>query len=228
MTTRDTRVPALVFSIFLLAVLAPLSAVSEESSYELPPEAINHELMADVGSWISESPRDLRRSMRDRAESFQVFLSYHDESARIRALDGVPYGAAIGRAATRHGVDPLLLASIAEVESRFNPRAVSHRGAVGLVQVLPSTARLAADRLFDPEVNLDRGGAYLRYLLERFGGDLELALAGYNAGPNAVRRHGGVPPYRETRTYVRRVLEIYVEHHRELWRSSDAASLLSV
>lgn len=225
MTTRDRRVPALVFVMCIAGCLATVHATSGKSTFVLAPDAVDHQLLADIDSWVSERPNDLRDSIRSRSESFQIFLSFHDAETRAQVLEDLPFGSSIRSAADAHRVDPLLLAAVAEVESNFNPRAVSHRGAVGLVQVLPSTARLSPEGLLDPEVNLDRGASYLRYLLERFGGDLELALAGYNAGPGAVRRHGGVPPYRETRRYVKKVLEIYVDHHRAVWRSSDAEVL---
>jgi hypothetical protein len=122
-----------------------------------------------------------------------------------------PYESEIAAAADRHGVDPLLLAAIVKAESGFDPDAVSARGAVGLMQILPSTANEEADRLLEPARNLDCGGAYLRSLLEAFGGDLKLALAAYNAGPTQVRRFGGIPPFAETEAFVDKVLATYVD-----------------
>jgi soluble lytic murein transglycosylase-like protein len=138
----------------------------------------------------------------------------------------LPFGDDIRRASIRHGVDALLLAAVIEVESRFRPEAVSHRGAVGLMQILPATAGLSAEELANPSANVDRGARYLHRLLERFGGDLELALAAYNAGPTNVRRYGGVPPFAETNAYVEKVLRVYVEHHRAVWQASEEADLL--
>jgi soluble lytic murein transglycosylase-like protein len=113
-------------------------------------------------------------------------------------------------AARRHKLDPALVLALVQVESAFQPRAVSPKGARGLTQLMPGTAReLGVKDAFDPEQNLDGGARYLRQLLTRYGGDLKRALAAYNAGPGAVDRHQGVPPYRETRQYVRRVLEKY-------------------
>ncbi|HET8644802.1 MAG TPA: lytic transglycosylase domain-containing protein [Vicinamibacteria bacterium] len=113
-------------------------------------------------------------------------------------------------AARRHDIDPALVLALVQVESAFQPRAVSPRGARGLTQLMPGTAReLGVKDAFDPAQNLDGGARYLRLLLVRYGGDLKRALAAYNAGPGAVDRHRGVPPYRETRQYVRRVLEKY-------------------
>jgi soluble lytic murein transglycosylase-like protein len=113
-------------------------------------------------------------------------------------------------AARRHGLAPELVAAVAAVESAFDPSAVSPKGAQGLMQLMPATAAsLGVADAFDPAANLDGGSRHLRALLERYDGNLEKALAAYNAGEGAVQRHGGVPPYRETREYVKRVLERY-------------------
>jgi soluble lytic murein transglycosylase-like protein len=110
-------------------------------------------------------------------------------------------------AASRHRVDPVLLVAMMRIESNFDPFAVSPKGACGLMQLIPATAeRFGVADVFDPAQNIDGGARYLRWLLERFEGDTNLALAAYNAGENAVDRYGGVPPYRETRNYVRKVL----------------------
>lgn len=118
------------------------------------------------------------------------------------------YAAMIREAADRHSVSPALVEAIARVESGFNSRAVSHKGARGLMQVMPATGRrfgVRSDRLFDPEHNLTAGVAYLAWLSKRYRGNLDFIVAAYNAGEGAVDDHGGIPPYRETRNYVRRV-----------------------
>ncbi|NIM01354.1 MAG: transglycosylase SLT domain-containing protein [Acidobacteria bacterium] len=118
-----------------------------------------------------------------------------------------PYAETIRRAAQRHGVDPVLLTAMAAVESGFDPRAVSHKGAEGLLQLMPETAkRFGVADSFDPDQNIDGGARYLDWLLDRFSGDEQLALAGYNAGEAAVDRYQGVPPYPETEQYVVKVL----------------------
>ena len=119
----------------------------------------------------------------------------------------VPYAAQINAAASTYGVDPKLVASVIAVESNFNARAVSHKYALGLMQLMPETAaRLAVKNVFDPAQNIDAGTRYLKELLQRYGQKLELVLAAYNAGPERVQQYGGVPPYQETREYVRRVI----------------------
>ncbi len=113
-------------------------------------------------------------------------------------------------AAARAGLDPALVVAVIEAESGHDPHAVSARGAIGLMQVLPETgASLGFEQVADPAVNLEAGCRYLAMLLERFGGDVELALAAYNAGPGAVRRWGTIPPYRETRDFIARVAAAY-------------------
>lgn len=113
-------------------------------------------------------------------------------------------------AARRHGLDPDLVVAVAGVESGFRPTAVSPKGAQGVMQLMPGTARdLGVTDPLDPAANVDGGTRYLRDLLARFDGDLSKALAAYNAGPGAVARHQGVPPYRETQDYVKKVLRRY-------------------
>ena len=113
-------------------------------------------------------------------------------------------------AARRHGLDPGLVLAVVAVESAFRPEAVSRKGAQGLMQLMPAiAASLGVKDAFDPVENLDGGSRHLGSLLNLYGGDLVSALAAYNAGAGAVARHGGVPPYRETRAYVKKVLERY-------------------
>jgi soluble lytic murein transglycosylase-like protein len=118
----------------------------------------------------------------------------------------VPYGAEITAAAKKYGIDPALLAGLVKQESGFNPNAGSPAGARGLTQLMPGTAAgLGVTNVLDPAQSLDGGAKYLRAQLDAFGGDVARALAAYNAGPGAVKRYGGVPPYAETQNYVRAV-----------------------
>lgn len=125
-------------------------------------------------------------------------------------LEQAPFGQLIRGVAARYNVDSDLVFSVIAAESNFNPKAVSRRGARGLMQLLPATARrLGVRDVFDPKENIDAGTRYLRDLLKQYQGDLALTLAAYNAGPAAVQRYGRVPPYNETIAYVRAIRKTY-------------------
>ena len=119
-----------------------------------------------------------------------------------------PYGALIYETAKRHSVNPQIVAALIRQESAGNRRAVSHKGARGLMQLMPATAirfGVRKEHLFEPEHNLEAGVRYLSWLLDQFPNDLAKVLAAYNAGENAVVRYQGIPPYKETRNYVKRI-----------------------
>lgn len=135
-------------------------------------------------------------------------------AAAPAGIRDVPYAELFAVAGARHGVDPALLASVAKAESGFDPRAVSHAGAQGLMQLMPATARgLGVTDSFDPTQAVDGAARLLKGHLDRFG-SMELALAAYNAGPGAVTRYGGIPPYAETQAYVPKVLAYLQEFKR--------------
>jgi soluble lytic murein transglycosylase-like protein len=159
-------------------------------------------------------PRDApeRRRGVDRRKAAGGFLAFvslllagtgSEASARRppRAYRGL-----IDAAAMQHGVSPAVVEAVMAVESSFNPRALSHKGAIGLMQLMPDTAtRFGVKDAYDPAQNILGGTKYLSFLLKLFGGDIDLACAAYNAGEQAVQRHGGIPPYRETRQYVEKI-----------------------
>ena len=125
-----------------------------------------------------------------------------------------PYKAEIDGAAAKYGLDPALLRGLVRQESNFDPNAGSPAGAQGLCQLMPGTAAaLGCTNVHDPAQNIDAGARYLRQQLDAFGGDVSKALAAYNAGPGAVKRYGGVPPYAETQNYVRQV-QAYADGYR--------------
>jgi soluble lytic murein transglycosylase-like protein len=116
----------------------------------------------------------------------------------------------VREAADRHSVDPALIRAVIETESNWNPKAYSHKGAGGLMQLIPTTAqRYGAYDVFNPQQNIDAGVKHLKRLLERYNGNLDLALAAYNAGEGAVDRAHGIPAYRETQNYVQKVQNAY-------------------
>jgi len=140
---------------------------------------------------------------------------------RVKLLD-VPFANFISESAHAHGVAPELVASVIAVESNFNPNAVSWRSARGLMQLMPETAaRFGVTRVFDPQQNIEAGTKYLKELLIRYHYDLALTLAAYNAGPDRVGQYRSVPPYRETRDYVRRVTEIFQKTYRASNHAGD-------
>jgi soluble lytic murein transglycosylase-like protein len=127
-------------------------------------------------------------------------------------LEQSPYGELIRSAAAKYNVDADLIFSVIVAESNFNPKAISRRGARGLMQLLPTVAaRLGVKDIFEPAQNIDAGTRYLGELMSRYQGDLGLTLAAYNAGPGAVQRYGRVPPYNETISYVRAIRKTYAQ-----------------
>ncbi len=131
-------------------------------------------------------------------------------SDRLVPLPSVDLEPLIARHSQAQNLDPKLVRALIQVESGYNERALSNKGAMGLMQLVRGTANdLNVSNPYDPEENVRGGTTYLRQLLDRFVGRIELALAAYNAGPRAVEKHGGIPPYRETRDYVQRILTLY-------------------
>jgi hypothetical protein len=152
---------------------------------------------------VYEKPTSIRRIVSEAAP--QVDAASLARPAMSGSLPGVPYASTFASAAQRHGVPAALLAAVAKVESNYDPRAVSPAGAQGLMQFMPATARDYGVNPFDPASAIDGAARKLAADLKTFG-SVPLALAAYNAGPGAVHRHGGIPPYAETQAYVPKVL----------------------
>ena len=161
----------------------------------------------------------MRAAQSAAAEVSQFFVHESVQSANARIVAANSRGhqasqeeidAAIVMAAARHNVDPNLVRAVVKVESNFNSNAVSRKGAMGLMQLMPSTAKqLKLKNPFDAEQNVDAGVRHLKALLENYRGDVNLTLAAYNAGEGAVARSAGVPRYAETQNYVRRITNLY-------------------
>ncbi len=160
------------------------------------------------------------RAARSAAAEVSQYLGHESSQSAAAKIAAANFGSAVAttgdidsaieQAAARHNVDPNLVRAVVKVESNFNPNAVSRKGAMGLMQLMPSTARqLKVNNPFDPEQNVDAGVRHLKQLLENYGGDIKLTLAAYNAGAGAVARSSGVPHYVETQNYVRRITNLY-------------------
>ena len=177
---------------------------SKENRWKPVPSA-NAAAMRAAQSAAAEVSEFLGRESNQSATAKIVAANFRGPVASPLDIDS-----AIEQAAARHNVDPNLVRAVVKVESNFNPNAVSRKGAMGLMQLMPSTARqLNVKNPFDPEQNVDAGVRHLKQLLENYGGDIKLTLAAYNAGAGAVARSSGVPRYAETQNYVRRITNLY-------------------
>ena len=235
--SRTMRVMIATALFLVVSFNSPPTLPSISDSRPEPPSPEEIYLLEEVAEWVLGKPlseefsafteADVVAAVRSRPRSFELFRRYSGASSRWDLVQSLPYGNLIRSTAVRYQVDSLLLASMVEAESAFNPYAISPQGALGLMQIMPETANpYSVDDLLDPAVNIDLGARYIARLLREFDGDVALALAGYNSGPGNVRRFGGMPPFRETRDYVDRVLSRYVEHHRDIWQSSGDQDFL--
>jgi soluble lytic murein transglycosylase-like protein len=162
----------------------------------------------EVSNYIESRPRLDTGKAQVKGELAAQDPNY-SQAADNRSVSAAQIDRYINEAAARHHVDPNLVRALVKVESNFNPRAVSSKGAMGLMQLMPSTARMYAVRNpFDAAQNVDAGVRHLKGLLDNFNGDVRLSLAAYNAGQGAVERNGGIPPYTETRNYVKRITNL--------------------
>jgi soluble lytic murein transglycosylase-like protein len=217
-------------------IAAPITATTDDSGRKIyvneagPTSSARHAQTpaASSGSLVFWSTTQHRwkpvpsaniRAARSAAAEVNQYLG-HDSKASITEQTstfsrGTPFtqeqiDAAIEQAAARHNVDPSLVRAVIKVESNFNPNAVSRKGAMGLMQLMPQTARsLNVTNPFDPQQNVDAGVRHLKQLMESYGGDVKLSLAAYNAGAGAVARSAGVPRFAETRNYVNRITQLY-------------------
>jgi soluble lytic murein transglycosylase-like protein len=157
---------------------------------------------ADVASYVTAKPAGSGIS--------SSLNPGYQNLARGRQVTPAEVDKAIDEAAQTHNVDPNLVRALIKVESNFNAHAISRKGAMGLMQLMPQTARtLNVSNPFDPKQNVDAGVRHLKDLLNSYNGDVQLSLAAYNAGQGAVARNNGIPPFTETRNYVKRITELY-------------------
>jgi soluble lytic murein transglycosylase-like protein len=177
---------------------------SKENRWKPVPGANTASMQAARSAAAEVSQYYGRESARS-ANAKIVAANFHGHSASAEEIDS-----SIVMAAARHNVDPNLVRAVVKVESNFNSNAISRKGAMGLMQLMPATAKqLKVKNPFDPDQNVDAGVRHLKSLLESYGGDVNLTLAAYNAGQGAVARSSGVPRFAETQNYVRRITNLY-------------------
>lgn len=182
-------------SVLLITMFACLSAYGDIYRYE-DDEGIVHFTDAPTDKRFVVFIRDIRKDKKLRTK-FRFFNS----------VNPAEYEPLIKTCSEKYGVSSSLIKAVIHAESGYNPNAVSNKGASGLMQLMPGTAKsLKVTNSLDPKDNVEGGVKYLRFLLDTFHGDVSLALAAYNAGLSRVAKYGGIPPYAETRTYVNRVL----------------------
>lgn len=190
-------------------------------SRTLPSSLVSRRIRLFDEAWLPDAEQ-----ASDDSQSKDVF---HREMRRINVAirkqffaNAVPFGDIIHAKAQKYDVDPALVAAVVETESRFQTNARSQVGARGLMQLMPKTGRwMGASNLYNAEQNVDAGAKYLKYLDGRFDGNLTKTIAAYNAGEGNVRRYNGVPPFRETRSYVKKVMSHYEKRKRELKQFDD-------
>lgn len=188
-----------------------------------PENLVTREAALFDSAWLGTRSTDLWTAGATKTKKIGEQISIINDEIREQFFksEAIPYGKLIHEKAKKYDVDPALVAAIMEQESRFKHRARSPVGAQGLMQLMPRTGRwMGARNLYDPEQNVEAGAKYLKYLEKRFNGNLKKQIAAYNAGEGNVRRYNGIPPFRETRTYVKKVLKNYEKRNAQLKRFS--------
>jgi soluble lytic murein transglycosylase-like protein len=199
---------ALVFVFLAIWAAAPAAAARKSVTSKGKAAVVRK---ASKTSTTSKATRSTRKSTKTKTVSRKKTKNVYRSDARVDSRVPKSLRPIIEEAGRRHGVDPRLVAAVARRESRFRTRAVSPVGARGLMQLMPRTARwLGVKDSFNARQNVFGGTKYLKMLLDQYNGNLELSLAAYNAGPGAVKKHRGVPPYRETRAYVAAIRRDYL------------------
>lgn len=218
----QVKVPVLL-SAAVLALLATASPASAEIVFLTSGRTLSVKAHAVEGDFIVLTLRSggqvtCRKDLIDKIEAdeapypeppaAEAVEEAKDPDDGPSLLDGTPYGDIIASLSEAHGVNPMLVRALIQVESGYRPRARSSKGAMGLMQLMPSTAREYKIRNpFEPKANIEGGIRHLKSLIDQFG-VVDMALAAYNAGEGAVRKFNGIPPYRETRKYVSRILAL--------------------
>jgi soluble lytic murein transglycosylase-like protein len=178
--------------------------------------------LLNVQSAPAAGPEEESSSATQAFPQFTTLASAHVPITPVRKSKSDRFNPMIARAADRYEVDPALIKAVIMAESAYNPKAVSKQGAKGLMQLMPGTARaLGVKNAFNPVHNINGGVKYLRQLLDTFKDNVKLALAAYNAGAGKVKKHGGVPPIKATRHYVRKVFAYYLHYKAEMTEKTE-------
>lgn len=187
-------------------------------SQVLPDRYVSRELALFDGKWIATEQWAEGEEAPAKTDVFFTEMRRINDSVRAAFFaEEIPFGELIYAKAKKYDVDPALVAAVIEQESRFKPRARSHVGARGLMQLMPRTGRwMGARDLYSPEQNVDAGVKYIKYLDKRFNGDLKKIIAAYNGGEGNVKRYNGIPPFRETRQYVKKVMKNYDKRTKQI------------
>ncbi len=184
-----------------LTVVAIVMGVMIPSIYEEPKTALVAAKEPELGQPEISDPLH-RELLTDKPDQTLPIISWNSAERLFQPI--------VLKAANRHKVDPAMVMAIIMAESSYNPKAISKKGAKGLMQLMPTTARsLGVKDIFNPEHNINAGVRYFKKLLNQFDGDVELALAAYNAGSRKVREHRGIPPFRATKYYIKKVIKYY-------------------
>ncbi|MDY7031261.1 MAG: lytic transglycosylase domain-containing protein [Thermodesulfobacteriota bacterium] len=202
---------------------------------------MHHETQNDAGASIKEpfpckvgipsplpekvSPSVFEIQDQKAATNLPLEATEEDSSSFCRGEECEPlFQPIIHKACNRYKVDPALVKAVIMAESSYNPRAVSKKGAKGLMQLMPETAdSLGVNDMFDPEQNINGGVKYLKQLLDKYDGDVHLALAAYNAGSKKVRKYRGVPPFKATRYYIKKIYRYYGYYKKDMMSKTDSA-----
>ena len=193
----------------------------------LPDRYVRRELAIFDDAWLDEfrtqAGSQVSKVVREEKGILFNEMARINDAIRLEFFSSkIPFGELIHEKAEKYDVDPALVAAVIEQESRFKARARSQVGARGLMQLMPRTGRwMGARDLYDPEQNIDAGVKYIKYLQKQFNGNLTMTIAAYNGGEGNVRRYRGVPPFRETRTYVKKVLKNYDKRTQQLKRFEE-------
>jgi hypothetical protein len=187
-------------------------------SQVLPDRYVSRELAMFDGKWVATQEWANGDEPQSTGEVLLSEMKLVTDSIRAAFFaEEIPYGELIYAKAKKYDVDPALVAAVIEQESRFRPRAKSQVGAKGLMQLMPRTGRwMGARDLYSPEQNIDAGVKYIKYLDKRFNGDIKKIIAAYNGGEGNVKRYNGVPPFRETRQYVKKVMKNYDKRTKQI------------